>query len=397
MSLIRLSGQLSGSKFRILSIVKVSQVKVVGCVLGFHFFVFAIVLLQPACQTTQGPTQVIRERPFQDPEFGTANRYDESFETVNGGLDAAFNAGFDVADMTQDGEVLPLITPITSEEQTVEVLGSSFEVYTVKRGDSLWSIARRYNVSLKELYADNGLNANSILQIGQQIRIPVESGVVTVDTVVPDVYQPSSLEQESIRYTVQPGDSLSRIAQRYGTSVSAIKAANGKTSDLIRSGESLIVPLPDSTGSVNGPSVKMQNSGKAAAPYNSAIKARTHQVQLGEYPAMIARKYGISTDQLMALNGITNPLNLQVGQVLKISDSKVLTNEDSLTQAEVVPIQEGGAADVSGSSASVSITVPPEEIAVMEADPILNPEQTIPIIGSFEDFSEVPIVPVEEE
>ena len=57
----------------------------------------------------------------------------------------------------------------------------------------------------------------------------------------------------------------------------------------------------------------------------------------GEYPATIARKYGMTTGELLALNGITDPRKLQVGQVLKVSGSGSAANVDSRTETVVAP------------------------------------------------------------
>ena len=143
----------------------------------------------------------------------------------------------------------PQLEPIVAETDvsTIDVTGPSFQGYTVKKGDSLWAISRRYNVSLNELYAANDLNENSVLKIDQQIQIPVEGGTATVTTVAADAYQPSDYNMATETYTVKGGDNLSKIAVKYNTSVRALKAANNKTSDLIRVGEKLMIPVAGTT------------------------------------------------------------------------------------------------------------------------------------------------------
>ena len=84
--------------------------------------------------------------------------------------------------------------------------------HTVARGDTLSSIALRYDVSSRELVSLNGLRNAHLIRVGQTLRLPVADGMPLAD---------------QTHYTVRRGDSLSRIAQRAGTSVSTLAAANG--------------------------------------------------------------------------------------------------------------------------------------------------------------------------
>lgn len=104
-------------------------------------------------------------------------------------------------------------------------------------------------------------------------------------------------------YTVQPGDTLSQIAQRYGVSVTALASANGITNpNQIYWGLTLTIP----------------DSGETPPP---ATSGGTHTVQRGETLASIARAYGLTWPTLAQANGITNPNLLYFGQVLVIPGS----------------------------------------------------------------------------
>lgn len=92
--------------------------------------------------------------------------------------------------------------------------------YTVKSGDSLWSIARKYNTTPSELMSYNNLKTN-LLSIGQVIRIPSNNSSNT--------------------YTVKSGDSLWSIANRYNTTVDAIKIKNNLTSNNLSIGQVLTI------------------------------------------------------------------------------------------------------------------------------------------------------------
>lgn len=95
--------------------------------------------------------------------------------------------------------------------------------YVVQRGDSLYSIAREYGVSVERLREENGLTTD-VLTIGQVLTIPGVSNNTTN------------------LYVVQKGDSLWSIANRFGVSINAIRMINNLTSDVLSIGQTLIIP-----------------------------------------------------------------------------------------------------------------------------------------------------------
>jgi len=105
----------------------------------------------------------------------------------------------------------------------------STSAYEVQPGDTLWDLAAALGVSVSALAELNGLSNDSRLIIGSVLEVPVAS--TTVET-------PPDRE-----HTVQAGETISRIAEAYGSSVAAIKGANGlDDADLIRAGQVLMVP-----------------------------------------------------------------------------------------------------------------------------------------------------------
>jgi len=94
--------------------------------------------------------------------------------------------------------------------------------YTVQRGDSLFSIAQRFGVSVEELSIANQLTG-TVIFIGQRLFIPIQVSKV-------------------IAYTVQPGDSLFQIARRYNTLVESIQLLNGLQGSTIFPGQRLVIP-----------------------------------------------------------------------------------------------------------------------------------------------------------
>ncbi len=153
---------------------------------------------------------------------------------------------------------------------------STTNSYVVKSGDTLWSIAKKYGVTVDALKEQNGLTSNS-LSLNQILIIPV------------------LVEQtQDVYYTVQSGDSLYSISRKYGMTVDELKALNHLTSNLLSIGQRLIV-LQGST-ETNG---------------------ETYVVQSGDSLYKIANAYGITVSELMNYNNLSSNL-LSIGQVLKI-------------------------------------------------------------------------------
>lgn len=147
--------------------------------------------------------------------------------------------------------------------------------YTVKSGDSLWSISRKFGVSVSELKEANNLSSN-LLSIGQNLIIP---GKIS--------------EKESGEYAVQKGDTLYSIARKFNTTVDNLKSLNNITTDSLAIGQILKIP-----GEEN-------------------IKENTYTVKKGDNLYSIARTYDTTVDKLKDINNLTSN-NLSIGQVLKL-------------------------------------------------------------------------------
>lgn len=115
------------------------------------------------------------------------------------------------------------------------------QIYQVRPGDSLWGIARQWNVSVEMIKTVNNL-ANDEIKIGQALTIPDNSSVVSSETTTTNSF--------SGIYRVQGKDSLFSIASRWGVSVESIKSANGLTSDTIHPGQVLVIPNSSSRGAL---------------------------------------------------------------------------------------------------------------------------------------------------
>ena len=165
---------------------------------------------------------------------------------------------------------------------------NSGNTYTVKLGDSLWSIANKYNTTVNELKSLNNLSSD-VLQIGQVLSVPSNS--VSVGNT----------------YTVKSGDSLWSIANKYNTTVSNLKSLNNLSSDSLQIGQ--VLKVPSSVNNVN-----------------------TYTVKSGDSLWNIANRYGISVAELKSLNNLSSDV-LQIGQVLNVPSSNnvyIVKSGDSL-------------------------------------------------------------------
>ncbi len=387
--------------------------KALGFGLLLHVLLIAMLVVQPSCRTMEAPTQTYQQSKTLDPMGPSPSNGLISDDRTDSLLDPAFNMGLtgssnDRFDPTRPGgsefsefeEITPKLSPIppAPTPSTVDIAGPSLKIHTVRKGESLWAISRRYNVSVDDLYSMNGLNKSSILKIGQQIKIPVEGSTGTIKTITPDAYQPTGFNMDAETYTVVRGDTLSKIARRFNTTVSMIKTANNKKSDAIRVGEKLTVPIN---------SKNSDNSGSAFSASSSATKSSfsanssTHIVKSGEYPGTIARKYGMTASELLAINGITDPRSIQVGQRLKVN------SESSTTPASSSGVKSTSAVNLTApkviqpqSKSSTSTSTPkntPVEIRVVEADPLVESELgKIDTDSIFDNVEEIPVVPLDD-
>jgi len=164
---------------------------------------------------------------------------------------------------------------------------SSGTTYTVQSGDTLYRIAQNFGVTVKELIDLNNLTS-TVLSVGQQLRIPGTSGGAGTTTT----------------YTVQSGDSLWKIAQRFGVSVDDIIRANNLTNNTLQIGQVLQIPT---TSRTTPPS----------PPTPTPPTTISYTVQRGDSLWEIANRYGITVDALKRANNLTSN-TLQIGQVLQI-------------------------------------------------------------------------------
>ena len=161
-------------------------------------------------------------------------------------------------------------------EALLDYIGYSkddLDYYTVKSGDTLYSIAKKYGITVDKLKDLNNLNSNMI-SVNQKLLVNDQKKDQTTNT-----------------YVVEKGDTLYSIAKKYSTTVSKIKELNNLKSDTLSIGQELIIP--------------------------SNFDVKTHIVKSGDTLYSIARKYNTTVDAIKVANNLTSNV-LSIGKELII-------------------------------------------------------------------------------
>lgn len=182
--------------------------------------------------------------------------------------------------------------------------------YRVRAGDSLSRIARRYGISLTELARMNNLSPFRWLYTGQVLRVPGSApGGQAAQGQSPQAGATNQNASSVQSYTVQAGDSLSRIARRYGISMAELARMNNlSTFRWLYTGQVLRVPAP----------APVQPAPPPAAVHLAQTEVVSHLVQPGELLSQIADRYGIPAAVLARINRLPNPNVVEERQVLRI-------------------------------------------------------------------------------
>ena len=158
-------------------------------------------------------------------------------------------------------------------------------IHVVQPGENLFRISLRYNTSIEEIMAANGLTDARVVYAGQQLVIPQPGG--------------QAAEPELSVYQVQPGDTLSSIALRHGVTLWSLMDANGLVdSYIIYPGQLLQIP--------------------GGAGETSPAGDGRYLVRAGDTLYRIARQLDTTVTALAQANGIANPATIYVGQNLRL-------------------------------------------------------------------------------
>lgn len=222
----------------------------------------------------------IAEYGVENPtDIGTWNKWVGFQYTDDGRVDGV------EGNVDRDRFTINILLQTTEEIPKPEVPDNSNEIYyIVKQGDTLSHIALWYNTTVEELVKLNNIQNPNLIYIGEKILITTSD-------------KPN--QEKEISYTVKRGDTLYRISNKYGVSISNIVSLNNiQNPNLIYPGQILkIVVSPNSSSQGNN---------------------MYYRVRRGDNLYRIARRYRTTVRNLVRLNNIKNPNLIYIGQILRI-------------------------------------------------------------------------------
>jgi membrane-bound lytic murein transglycosylase D len=229
--------------------------------------------------------------------------------------------------------------------------------HKVRKGETLATIARKYDCSTSEIKKWNKLKKSSVYK-GQPLKIYVQSRQPAVPAktpkVVPDTgdlaSNADSVNTESREvvaaqhktattsvkpqyHIVKKGESLGKVSAKYHVTANDLMAWNHLKKSNLVIGQKLRVNAPDKTYSDESVADKAENENSKASTHTQLVapNAKYHVVQKGENLTKIATTYKVSTDQLVAWNSLETK-NLIVGQKLRVNEPVISNESKSVAQ-----------------------------------------------------------------
>jgi LysM repeat protein len=187
------------------------------CVVGVHV-VGLMVLLMQGCKREPQPAPETEPAPMTDTNLPV-------FEPTSAPVAVETNL------------------PAPPVAETVPAPPPAVQEYVVQRGDTFYTIGQKLHVPWKAIQDANPNVNPSKLQPGQKIVIPSATTAPPAGAAVPGATIPSATGNGTQTYVVKSGDNLTKIAAKFGTTVKALRSANHLTTDRIKVGDKLIVPV----------------------------------------------------------------------------------------------------------------------------------------------------------
>jgi len=251
--------------------------QIFGAVVAVHLLAFIFIFASPGCQS--GP------RNIPTPDATVPNNAAVAPITYDANPAAAVPVDLGTAPAspvnysghaapTRPGS--PAAAAITPAKSVADV--TSVSTYTVGKGDSLWTIAKKNGLSVSELARFNKLNTGVTLKPGSKLMIPAKAGApadLGASAALPATKaaaekSPASGRPsgESVTHVVAPGESLGTIARKFQVKTGELAAVNNITDpSKVRAGQTLIIPgFKAVAPKAGGAGVKSAASAPAAAP-----------------------------------------------------------------------------------------------------------------------------------
>lgn len=241
--------------------------KIFGLVAGIHVFALILIFANPGCSSSTAPipapTDTVASAP---PESSSINLPMTPMETPASSPMASAPITFDpnapaiAPSGSSAGRFNPTRpgTPVASTLVTAPVTDvTPATTYTVKSGDTLWELGKKFRVPYSEIAAANNIRASAALHAGQKLIIPGKA--VAASTPAMTASAPTAtaaktsgapVASNGVKHTVKPNETLSTIARTYGVKQGDIAVANNISDpQKIRAGTELIIPGWQATGS----------------------------------------------------------------------------------------------------------------------------------------------------
>ena len=309
--------------------------KVVLIVVALHVLVIGGIFIFEGCARSKAPAADLTDNGTPADEQTAANA---TAQPVPQPVEASAPA----PSMTPP---TPAPAPTVASAAPVTAPAATARTYVVKKGDSLWKIAKAEGVSMGDLARANNITKTSALKPGQKLQVPAvakaDTGSAMTTASAASTTGEAASDSSSQMYVVKSGDSLWKISRTQNISVAALKQANSLSSDSLKVGQKLHIPSTTTpagatmTTASKGSPQPTVNAGIATASYSDWHEPGTavengqtvHYVDAGESPAIIAKKYGVKVDDLMKMNNITDAKRIYVGEKLVIPSGQPQTTQ----------------------------------------------------------------------
>ena len=208
---------------------------------------------------------------------------------------------------------------------------ASAATHEVQSGDTLYGIAHTYGTTVRAIQqANGGADKLKSLRVGQVIRLP--EGKAAKPAEIPAAKAEAKPARAAVpaSHTVESGDTLSRIARKYGITVRELQQANGGADRLktLRIGQKLNLPgakpeaepVSDAAAALSELKAAQNAPAKPAAP--KAPQAENYKVQSGDSVWAITHRFGMSEAEFRKLNPSVDSSSMRVGDTVKIIRKK---------------------------------------------------------------------------
>lgn len=194
---------------------------------------------------------------------------------------------------------LPRVLPTTTNPTT----------YTVQEGDTVFSIAQRFGLRTVDVLSWNDLSWRSVIYPGQTLALAAPAAAPAA----PAPAAPSAPSPSKSTHAVVAGDTIFTIAQKHGTTVEAVLAANGLSrSSVIYPGQT--IAISGTSAPAPAPAVV-----PTPAPAKPAASGTAHTVVAGDTIFAIAKKHSTSVDAIYAANGLSASSIIYPGQSIVVA------------------------------------------------------------------------------